>query len=185
MNRNTPSKADGLKEEGVKLFNQHDYEAANRSFQQAKDAYEAENDYMMAAEMKVNIGLVHRSLGESQQALELMQEALRFFQEKNDKLRTGQVLGNMAGVYQALDDKEKAESSYRDAAEIFKDLGEADFYSDTLEALARLQLTSGKFIPGAVNYQTALSGRKKLSFTQRIILFLSNLISRFLGDKSK
>jgi tetratricopeptide (TPR) repeat protein len=185
LNTNALSKADGLKEEGVKLFNQHDYEAANRSFQQAKDAYEAQNDYTMAAEMKVNIGLVHRSLGESQQALDLMQEALRFFQEKNDKLRIGQVLGNLAGVYLALDDKDKAETAYRDAAAVFKDLGETGFYSDTLEALGRLQLTSGKFVAGAVNYQTALSGRKNLRFTQRVILFLTNLISRFMGDKSK
>src|SRR5688572_21644501 len=139
---------------------------------------------MMAAEMKVNIGLVHRSLGQSQQALELMQEALRLFQEKHDKLRTAHVLGNMGGVYLALNDKEKAENAYRDAARIFQDLGETEFRSDTLEALGRLQLTSGKYLEGALNYQTALSGRKNLSFTQRIILALSNFISRMLGGKT-
>lgn len=184
MNANTLSTGDTLKEQGVKLFLQHDYEAANRAFQQAKDAYETENNYMMAAEMKVNIGLVHRSLGESQQALELMQEALRLFQEKHDKLRTANVLGNLGGVYLALNDKEKAENAYREAAKIFQELGEEAFRSDTLEALGRLQLTSGKFLEGALNYQTALSSRKKLSFTQRIILALSNLISRMIGGKS-
>jgi tetratricopeptide (TPR) repeat protein len=184
LNTNKLSSGDTLKEEGVKLFMQHDYEAANRAFQQAKDAYEAENNYMMAAEMKVNIGLVHRSLGESQQALELMTEALRLFQEKHDKLRTAQLLGNLGGVYLALNDKERAENSYREAAGIFKELGENDFRSDTLEALGRLQLTSGKYLEGALNYQQALSDRKKLSFTQRIILMLSNFISRMLGSKS-
>lgn len=183
MNTNALSKADSLKEEGVKLFNQHDYEAANRSFQQAKDAYEAEDNYTMVAEMKVNIGLVHRSLGESQQALELMQEALRFFQEKNDKLRTAHVLGNMGGVHLSLGDKDKAEIAYRDAAALFKELDEADLYSDTLQALGRLQLTSGKFLQGATNYQTALAGRKNLRISQRIILMLTNIISRVMGDK--
>jgi tetratricopeptide (TPR) repeat protein len=184
LNANTLSTGDTLKEQGIKLFVQHDYEAANRAFQQAKDAYEAENNYMMAAEMKVNIGLVHRSLGENQQALELMQEALRLFQEKHDKLRMAHVLGNMGGVYLAFNDKEKAENAYREAATIFQELGETDFRSDTLEALGRLQLTSGKYLEGAVNYQTALSSRKNLRFTQRIILALSNFISRMLIGKN-
>lgn len=184
MNTQSITKGDTLKEEGIKLYTQHDYEAANRSFQQAKDAYEHENNYVMVAEMKVNIGLVHRSLGETQQALDLMLEALHFFQEKHDKLRIAHVQGNLGGVYLALNDKDKAELAYREAANLFKDLGEADFYSDTLQALGRLQLTSGKFLAGAVNYQTALMGRTNLSFQQRIILALSNLISRVMGDKT-
>ena len=181
MNENSITQADSLKEQGIRLFTQHDYEAANRSFQQAKEAYENAGDYMMAAEMKVNIGLVHRSLGENQQALELTQEALRYFQEKNDKLRTAHASGNLGGVYLALDDKEKAENAYREASEIFKELGEDEFYSDTMMALGRMFLTSGKIMKGAVTYEIALVKRKNLSFPQRIILFLSNLINRVSG----
>lgn len=184
MTTNAITKGDMLKEEGVKLFAQHDYEAANRSFQQAKDAYESENNYVMVAEMKVNIGLVHRSLGESQQALDLMLEALHFFQDKHDKMRIAQVQGNLGGVYLALNDIDKAESAYRDAANLFKELGHTDLHSDTLQALGRLQLTNGRFLAGATNYQTALMGRSNLSFQQRIILTLSNLISRVMGDKT-
>ena len=73
-----------LQEQGVSLFEQHDYEAAARVFQEARDAYTTGGQDDMAAEMKVNIGLVHSSLNEYQQALELMQEALRTFQEKDD-----------------------------------------------------------------------------------------------------
>ena len=62
------STAQELQEQGVKLFRQRDYEAAGRVFQQALDAYEADKQADMAAEMRTNIGLVHRSLGENQQA---------------------------------------------------------------------------------------------------------------------
>ena len=95
------SSADELQEQGVKLFQQHDYEAAARIFQQASDAYTAENKPDMAAEMQTNIGLIHRALGENQQALEIMQQSLKVFQKLEDPKRTAQVLGNMGGVYMA------------------------------------------------------------------------------------
>nr|PZN52114.1 MAG: hypothetical protein DIU68_15180 [Chloroflexota bacterium] len=60
--------AQQLQEQGVKLFRQRDYEAAARVFEQAKLAYEADGQPLLAAEMQTNIGLVHRALGENQQA---------------------------------------------------------------------------------------------------------------------
>lgn len=176
--------AETLKEQGITLYTQHDYEAANRAFQQAKDAYEEAGDYDMVAEMKVNIGLVHRSLGETQQALELMQEAMSHFKGKDDKMRLAQVLGNLGGVYQALGDKEQAELSYRHAAELFKELGEDHMYSDTMMALGAFQLRSGNILSGAAIYHTALENRENLTGTQKIIKSLSNIIHRLNGGSA-
>lgn len=175
------SRADHMKEQGIALYSQHDYEAASRAFQQAKDFYEEEDNYDMAAEMKVNIGLVHRSLGELQQALELMQEALHHFEGNDDKMRTAQTLGNLGGVYLALNDKEQAELSYRNAANLFNELGETDLYSDTMLALGALQVRDGKFMMGAATYQIALENRSKLTGTQKILKSLSGVINRFNG----
>jgi hypothetical protein len=41
--------ADTMKEQGITLYNQHDYEAAARAFQQAKDAYSDNDQYDMVA----------------------------------------------------------------------------------------------------------------------------------------
>ena len=57
-------------EPGLELHVPH---ALARAFQQAKDAYSDNDQHDMVAEMKVNIGLVHRELGETQHALEMMQ----------------------------------------------------------------------------------------------------------------
>jgi tetratricopeptide (TPR) repeat protein len=171
-----------MKEQGIALYSQHDYEAANRAFQQAKEFYEEESNYDMAAEMKVNIGLVHRSLGELQQGLELMQEALRHFESNDDKMRTAQTLGNLGGVYQALNDKEQAELSYRQAANLFNEIGEEELYSDTMLALGALQVRDFKLFMGAATYQVALENRTNLTGTQKIIKSLSNLISRIGGN---
>ena len=184
MGENSMTQADEMKEQGVTLYSQHDYEAANRAFQQAKDFYQGAGEYDMVAEMKVNIGLVHRELGEAQQALELMQEALRHFQEKDDKMRTAAVLGNLGGVYNTLNDKEQAELSYRQAANLFSEIGEMELYSDTLLALGRMQVGSGKFFAGAATYQVALENRANLTSTQKIIKSLSDFVNRLTGASS-
>lgn len=168
-----------LQAQGVKLYGQHDYEAAARAFQQAREAYTEVNRMDMVAEMKVNIGLVHRSLGENQQALELMQDALRTFQEQEDLLRAAQVLGNMGGVYSALNDKEQAYASYRQAADIFLEIDEMTLYSETLQALGRLQLRDGKIFMGAATYKVGLDmvDEDQLSGRQKIMKRLTNFIN--------
>ncbi|MCU0511742.1 MAG: tetratricopeptide repeat protein [Anaerolineae bacterium] len=175
-------KANELQEQGVKLYDQHDYEAAARLFQQAKEAYAEASQHDMVAEMKVNIGLVHRALGENQQALELMQEAQRAFQEAGDKLRLAQVLGNMGGVYLALSDREQAFHVYRQAADIFLELGEKKLYSETMLAIGSLQVRGGKFFNGAAYYQIGLEGLENLTPAQKLIKRLSALVSA-LGNR--
>ena len=171
-----------LQEQGVKLYKQHDYEAAARLFQQAKDAYAGADRPDMAAEMQVNLGLVHRSLGEHQQALEAMQAALSIFQEQEDALRSAQVLGNMGGVYVALGDKEQAYNCYREAADTFEELGERDLYGETLVAMGDLQVRDGKLTSGAATYQVGLEQMDDLTTTQRIIKRLSGFVNRLTGS---
>jgi tetratricopeptide (TPR) repeat protein len=169
--------AHDLQDQGVKLFEQHDYEAAARLFQQAREAYGAASQDDMVAEMKVNIGLVHRALGENQQALELMQEALRTFQERQDHLRTAQVLGNMGGVYMALNDRDGAFRVYRQAADMFLEMGEKELYSETLLAIGRLQVRQGKIFAGAATYRVGLESKDQLTPGQKIIKRLSDIIT--------
>jgi tetratricopeptide (TPR) repeat protein len=170
-----------LQAQGVRLYDQHDFEAAARLFQQAKDAYAAVNQPDMVAEMKVNIGLVHRALGENQQALEMMQEALRTFQEMGDKLRTAQVQGNLGGVYTALNDRDQAHLAYRQAADLFIELGEKKMYAETMLAIGSLQVRNWKFFDGAVSYQLGLEYLETLTPTQKLLKFLSRLITRLSG----
>jgi tetratricopeptide (TPR) repeat protein len=165
-----------LQAEGIAFFEQHNYEAAARSFEQARALFAASNQDDMVAEMKVNIGLVHRALGEHQQALDLMKEAVRTFQAMNDQLRTAQVLGNMGGVFMALNDKEEAQKSYRQAADVFRDLGETQMYARTLLALGGLQIRSGKYLEGAATFDAAYQLLDRLSPVQRISKFLFSII---------
>lgn len=175
------STARELQEQGVKLFQQKEYEASARLFQQACDQYEAEGQPDMAAEMQTNLGLVHRALGENQQALDQMQLALRTFQELNDPLRAAKVLGNIGGVYAALGDKEQAYNCYRHAADVFHELGEKRLYGETLIAMGDLQVRDGKLMTGAATYEVGLSQLDELSPSQRILKGLIGIRNKFTG----
>lgn len=178
------STAHELQEQGVKLFRQKDYEAARRVFEQAASAYGAEGKHDMVAEMRTNIGLVHRALGENQQALDAMEAALRFFEEQGDALRAAKVIGNMGGVYAALGDKEQAYTCYRRAADIFHELGEKTLYGETLIAMGDLQVREGKITTGTATYEAGLSELEKLSPSQKIIKGLIGIRNKFTGGQS-
>lgn len=177
--------ASELQAQGIKLYEQHDYEAATRLFQQAREAYAGDEQPDMAAEMETNIGLVHRALGEYQQALDVMQRALHTFQERDDKLRAAQVLGNMGGVYSELNDKEQAHNCYRQAADIFHELGETKLYGETLIALGSMQIRDGKLWQGAATYEVGLENLDKLSPVQKVLKGLFGVRNRLTGGTPK
>jgi tetratricopeptide (TPR) repeat protein len=170
-----------LQDQGVKLFQQKDYEAAARTFMEARDAYESEGKRDMVAEMQTNIGLIHRAIGEHQQALDAMQAALTVFQEINDPVRAAQVLGNMGGVYVALGDKEQAYNCYRQAADIFEEHGEKKMYGETLIAMGDLQVRDGKLMAGAATYEVGLEQLDQLSAGQKVIKGLLGIRNRLIG----
>lgn len=173
--------AQEMQERGVKLFQQKDFEAATQQFQQAQDAYEAEGNRDLAAEMRVNIGLVHRALSENQQALDEMQAALAVFQDMNDEIRVAKVLGNMGGVYVELGDHEQAYSCYRQAADIFEAKGEKKLYGETLMAIGALQIDERKLMQGAATYEVGLEQMDELSGRQKMIKGLLGIRNKITG----
>ncbi|MCK6579116.1 MAG: tetratricopeptide repeat protein [Anaerolineae bacterium] len=177
------SSAKELQERGVRLFQHKDYEEAAQLFHQAREAYDAEGKPDMAAEMRVNIGLVHRALGEHPQALAAMQEALQVFQGMNDRRRLAMVLGNMGGVYAAMRDNEQAHASYRAAADLFDELGETKLHGETLVAMGALQVKEGKLTAGAASYQVGLEELNDLSASQKVIKGLSGIVNRLTGGQ--
>jgi tetratricopeptide (TPR) repeat protein len=170
-----------LQDQGIKLYQQKEYESAARYFQQAGEAYAAEGQRDMLAEMQTNIGLVHRALGENQQALDIMIQALRAFQEIGDARRAAQVLGNLGGVYVELGDKEQAYNCYVQAADAFEELGERKLYGETMLAIGALQVKEGKFMAGAATYEIGLREIDKLSPGQKLLKRVLAIRNRVVG----
>lgn len=173
-----------LQERGVKLYQQRDYEAAIKVFRQAQDQYDQAKQPDMVAEMKTNVGLSYRGLGQYQLALDEMQSALRTFQELGDSLRTAQVLGNMGGVYLEMGDKEQAYLCYRQAADTFLEIGEKELYGETLLAIARMQFRDGKIWMSAATYEVGLENLDKLSIGQQFLKRLFKIKNRLSGTNT-
>jgi tetratricopeptide (TPR) repeat protein len=175
------SSAQELQAQGVKLFQQKEYESAARAFSQAMEQYEANGEKSLAAEMQVNLGLVHRALGENQQALDAMQEAMHVFESNDDKLHLAMTLGNIGGVYVALGDKEQAYTCYRNAADLFDELGERKLHGETLVAMASLQVRDGKISAGAASYEAGLSELDSLNPSQKLLKGLIGVRKKLTG----
>lgn len=175
------SNAEELKDKGLKLYQEYEYEQAIKVFEEAKQAYADAGQHDMAAEMMSNIGVVHRALGQGQQALEALREALNTFQKGDDPLRTAQALGNIGGVYAKMGDREQAYNTYRQAADIFEEIGDKEKYGQTLLAMGRLQLDEGKFMAGAATYQVALENVENPTWQQKMIKNLGGTVNRMFG----
>ena len=157
--------ANGLNEQGKRLFQQGDYETAYTVFEQAQRAYAEQGMVDQVAEMQVNMGLMKHTLGDSSTALTLMQQALETFVNMEDGLRTAQVLGNMGRVYLKLNDHEQA----------------YQFYGETLLAMADLQMKDGKMMSAAGTYEAGLEQLDDLNPNQKMIKNLLSIRNRFLG----
>jgi tetratricopeptide (TPR) repeat protein len=127
---------------------------------------------------------VHHALGAYQQALDSMQESLRMFQNQSDAKRAAMVLGNMGKVYRALGDKEQAYTCYRQAADVFEELGEKQMYADTLMAMGDLQVRDGKLMQGASTYEVGLEQIDNLTPSQRVLKGLIGIRNRLTGGGS-
>lgn len=172
-----------LQARGVKLYQERDFEAAVKLFQQAQEAYENAKQYDMVAEMKTNIGLAYRSLGHHQLALDMMQSALHTFQELQDTRRSAAVLGNMGGVYLEMNDKEQAYACYRQAADAFFEIGETKMYGETLLAIARMQFKDGKIWRSAATYEAGIENLDKLSMGQKVLKRLFGVKNKLSGGR--
>src|SRR5258706_5410173 len=170
-----------LQDQGVKLFMQHEYEAAADAFKQAQDAYDAEGKKDLAAEMQVNLGLIDRALGNCDDAVKLMTGAQQVFHDMNDRSREAQVIGNLGGVYLSQGNSEQAVTLYREAADTFRELKDEERYGQTLLAIADVQMKSGKLGEAMVTYEIALENIKSPNFRQKILKGLIGVKNRVAG----
>lgn len=170
-----------LQIKATRLFESGKYDQAAEAFTEAISAFEAEDNNQLANEMRVNLGLARREAGDYEGAVTDMQAGLAYFRESGDRLREAQTLGNMALVYAKLDDNEQAQTMYREAAAIFKELEEDDYYGETILALGDLQFRSGDLIAALGTFEVGLDYVRNKNHRQKIMKQLLVLKNRMTG----
>jgi tetratricopeptide (TPR) repeat protein len=173
--------ADELKEQGIRQFQEQDYEEAAETFRAAAAEYEDAGVADMVAEMQVNLGLALHMMGEHESALEQMNMAHQVFVQINDSSRIAQALGNMGRVHARMGNSEQAITNYREAATIFQELDDQDNYGQTILAIADLQLRSGQLMKAAATYEIGLDYVKNPNPRQKLMKGLLSLKNRIVG----
>lgn len=177
------SEARKLQAKGVRQFQQHNYDESVESFREAITAYESEDDHIMAAEMKVNLGLAYRSMDQFDQAIDYMTQGLNTFREHGDRYREAQALGNMALVYAKQENEEQATTLYREAADIFREEGDDENYGQTILAMADMQFKAGKLMQAVGTFEVGLEHIKNPNLRQKMAKQLLLVKNRMMGEK--
>jgi tetratricopeptide (TPR) repeat protein len=173
--------AQGLKEEGLRLFQEGLYEEATAKFRQAQEMFATEGNEIEATEMVNNLGVVYRMQDKWNEAIEALEEARAAFVRLGDRNREAQTLGNLGGLYASKRERDKAKECLRQAADIFADLGDAQRQGETLVALAAQQLKTGERSEGMAAYLAGVQMLQKPTLRQKV---MRSLYSRLLGKKA-
>jgi tetratricopeptide (TPR) repeat protein len=172
-----------LQIKATRLFEKGKYEDAAEVFTEALEAYQEEGTGELAAEMRVNLGLAKRELGDFEAAITEMQTGLAYFKETEDQLREAQTLGNMALAYAKADDEEQAQTMYREAGRIFREIGEDEYYGETILALADMLFRSGHLVEALATFEVGLEHVRNKNHRQKMMKQLLVLKNRLSGER--
>lgn len=176
------STADGLKQEGLRLFQRGDYDAALEAFANAATAYAAAGDETGQAEMHNNIGVIQRSRGRYDEAMQAFQQAQAHCAAAGDANRQAQILGNLGDLYSAQGERDKAAHSYSDAAALFAQTSDPSRQSQVLRALSLMRLRQGNWLEAMMRMEESLTVNPRRGFFGGLFLGMVRFALKLFGQ---
>ncbi len=178
----TPNTDAGSTErESLEAFRAGRFEEAAAGYEAARRAYEAAGEPIKQAEMANNLSVAWLQAGRPQAALAAVQGTPDTLAALGDEPRAAQAYGNLAAAFEACGDLAQAEPAYREAADRFERLGDAENRTLTLKALSQLQMRRGRPMEALGSMQVGLGGASRLSIRQRFLRWLLTLPGKLLG----
>jgi len=148
--------ASSLRDAALNCFQKKEYADALKLFEQAREAYLAEDNRAMAAEMQNNLGVIYRAQKNYRTAIDRIKSALVEFREINDATRTAQALGNLGSVYLEMGDLNLAADSLNESLSLFDPQKDSVMRSEVLRVLGEVRLKQGKYMEGLMDYEAGL-----------------------------
>ena len=169
--------ASSLASQGIEAYQAGRLE---ESIQLFEAAHASEADPALAAELANNLSVAYLKAGRSQQALAIVRGTAEIFSKLGDSHRAAQATGNLAAALDSCGDLAAAEASYQQAAELFRQLDEAESLRYTLNALAQLQLRQNRPLEAANTLQAGTLASPPRGLRGRLLKQLLRLPSRLL-----
>jgi tetratricopeptide (TPR) repeat protein len=170
-----------LEEHALIAYQEGRLEDGIEGFKAACQAYHAQGDEGKTAEMANNLSVALLQAKRPQEALKALEGTTEVFLRLGDKHRAAQAFGNHGAALEACGDIADAEVAYRQAADLFSNLGDVENRDYTLQALSRLQLRLGKPLEAITTMQTSLETKQRPGMRDRLLRRLLRLPYRLLG----
>lgn len=160
---------ESLVKEAKATYQRGDYLEAAKKFEASRQAYQAANDPLNAAEMANNASVAFLQANDAEMAYKSVQGTSEIFSQAGDLRRQGMALGNLAAALEALDRDDEAMEMYQQSAEVLAQAGEDQLRAAVMQSLSMIQFRSGKQLQALATMQNGLEGVKKPSVKQNFL----------------
>jgi tetratricopeptide (TPR) repeat protein len=174
-------RAESLKEEGLRLYRQGDYEAACSLFMEAESLFAEAGDLRGQGETLNNLGVLYLRAQRCAEAQEAFERAKEKFISAEDKIGLAQTLGNLGELFRRRGQREEAVDSLKEAANLLRELGEREKEAKTLELICRIRLEERRWLEALHFYDLSLAahpGGLKGTILRPLIKIPLSLLSR-------
>jgi tetratricopeptide (TPR) repeat protein len=175
--------ASELQKSALGLYQNGEFAQAAQTFEQAVEAYRAEGDRALAAEMQSNVGVALRALKDYPRALASLETAVADLRALDDKHRLALALGNLGSVLLEMNELPRAGDTLNEALSLLDPKADKDARSEVLRVLGEVRLKQGRYMDGLVNYEAGLRGVETPSPRQSWLMKLLERPLRMLGRK--
>jgi tetratricopeptide (TPR) repeat protein len=150
---------DSLYAEARKTYDAGNARESIPLFEQAHQAFLAEDNRAQAAMVANDLGVLYYLTGRRDEANKFLAEALATFEQLGNVLGQAKAIGNHAQLLNKSGDHANAEKNYLRAIELFHQIGEKRFEFDTWRALSQMQLQKGRWLEALNSYERGLAAK--------------------------
>lgn len=171
-----------LHEAGVTCFRHGDYQEALQKF---KDALALAPAPKQQAEIKNDLGVTYKELGDFSAAYAALNEAMAQFVALNDKQGQARTLGNRGAVLEADDKPDDAVEVYKQSAALFEESGESEMAMYVWQAVSRLRMKQKQYIAAIGAYEEGIENMPKSSLKRKIMQQILKVPGSLMGGGKK
>jgi tetratricopeptide (TPR) repeat protein len=165
---------------GITHFRAGRFADAAQALVDASDVAEAGEDRQRTAEILNDLGVTYRELKEWEQAEAALEKAYVIFAELGNVKGKAQVMGNMGSILEGQERYEEAVDAYKQSANMFEQIGDSDSAMYTWQALSRLRLKHGQWLPAIAAYEEGIENLPDRSLKKGLLKRILRLPGGFL-----
>lgn len=162
-------------------YEAEEFEQAAQWYERASVQYAAQNDPLSAAEMTNNLSVSLLRAGNAQNAFSISKGTEVIFAQAGDTRRQAMALGNQAAALESMNKSDDAIQYYQQSNDLLKQVNDPALRTYILQSLSGLYLRRMRYLDALVVMEAALEIKEHLSFREKILQKLLQVVSRLLG----